>query len=588
MKRFNDHMARHVAAGSASRDIPIAWSQTPPRATDRKPVMWLTRQRGGLHVCHDPLPDSRGRVPGTRHGHRSTILEGSSTKDHVPTPEEIAVIDRILDGYAIAMRRDEQLSASGYSRDHPPAWSLCVQKAALLAFGRERIVQGLGDTSIRSRIQDFGVVIEYMGTPDGSAYAEDIETGEPYLETAEGSMEQIRQGDVEGMTLEEAVIDPELFRDPDLARLRYLRVRSIEPKQPDFWNPDAEPTGIGIVFENSLVLLDEPPAGIVPDWLPEPMEGVYRMEGWHPDGPRAEPDAIERRIEDNEALMAEATRAGVRVVEEIRRILDVSGRDMEVDMDTERNDGTIEVRTSVTGGRPVVQITRGRHYWETHENIGLSASMPTGPALETHARRLAERSILPLVRLLERDRQLIEHGIGIYDDSKRWEKDDPRLENPYPAWAHSIDPIVLAVLKARGHAPEEIVRESFRSTYARMRRQNLQTFDKPETRFPASLHRVQVTMSVISLAPGITYRPAKNRISFDSPLPQATVVAMQGRHLSRLIDIDGTLIPDVRIKRITPYEVQLDEVASVTVSPVPVELGRSWLLAGGDGTTDLP
>ena len=504
MKRFNDHMSRHVAAGSASRDIPIAWSQTAPRAGDRKPVMWLTRQRGGLHVCHDPLPDSRGRVPGTRHGHRSTILEGSSTKDHVPTREEISVIDRILDGYAIAMRRDEQLSALGYSRDHPPAWSLCVQQVASLSLGREHIMQVLGDTSVRSRMQDFRMVIEYVDTPDGAAYAEDLETGDPYIETSAGSMEQVHQGDVEGMTLEEAIVDPRLLEDPVLARLRTLRVRSIAPKQPDFWNPDDEPVGIGIVFESSLVLLADPPAGIVPEWLPDPVEGVYRTEGWHPVMTESEPDEIERRIEENEALMTDATRAGACVVEEIRRILDESGRHMEVNLDTGRNDGTIEVRTSVTGGRPVVQIVRGRHYWETHENIGLSASMPTGPALETHARRLAERSILPLVRLLERDRQLLDHGIAIYDDSKRWEKDDPRLENPYPAWAHSIDPIVLAVLKARGHAPEEIVRESFRSTYARMRRQNLQTFDKPETRFPASFHRVQVTMSVISLAPAST------------------------------------------------------------------------------------
>lgn len=593
MNKFTTALSRHVAAGAAERDIPLAWSQTLPKARDRKPLMWLQSGRGFVYLCHDPLPDTRGRVPGGKYDHDETIIgESQNWEDHDPTDNELRTVDRILDEYAISMERDTQLSALGYSRDHPPAWSLCCQAAAERLHGREKIRAALADPTKHTRSRGFRVEVNIREENANFEYYEDMVTGFPVLNVP-GTPEQLRTGDVSGRTVSE-ILDGDILQNPGIEAVRDLRVRSAQVTPPSPWGELTGNTGptLDIGLENNMVLLGDPPLDVIPAWLPQPDNGMYDLMGWSGNRKPGQEDEVEKSLEEVRKKQEQADRAGQLVVQLIRDMLNKTNLPFDVGMDVRASPESIRVKAAITGNRPSVTVYRPRHECESHEANETTASLPTGNTLERNACDLASRAVLPMLRLIMRDRQLMDAGIAIKDRKRDWEDDDPRLHSLYPSWAYAIDPIVLAVLLSQGNTPDDIVRKSFRSTYRRMRRDNLRTheeLEKGENDFAGHLYGVKVGLYSIDIAKGVTYHQDRNRIDFDDELPGSVMISLRNGKLTDIIDTSRIQVGEIGIARVTKYRVHLRPVPLVTVSPVPSELGPSWLQhLGAEVKSEMP
>lgn len=234
---------------------------------------------------------------------------------------------------------------------------------------------------------------------------------------------------------------------------------------------------------------------------------------------------------------------------------------------------------TVTGkmgpAQPRVEITMPWHpYMTAEERIG-NYALQAGPSAKRHAKEIAAKLVIPYIRLLERDRQLMAADVKplVKPGQMRHITLAEYAENPLPAWAYTMSPVALAWMRQEGRKPESVVRLGLQNardhTHSVMNGYDFEIYGAHTKRF------------LLDIGRGAIWHDDQHRpqIGITDKLPDTILLALRrykGRPLSEILSHPLLDQLDLSIAGMDKYGISVVRPPQETIEPVPTELGTPW------------
>lgn len=225
--------------------------------------------------------------------------------------------------------------------------------------------------------------------------------------------------------------------------------------------------------------------------------------------------------------------------------------------------------------QPRVKITMPWHpYADLDLRVGEYALQP-GPSAQKHAEKIAKRHLIPHLRLLARDRQLLEVGFDVQSNSQPMRHFSVKelIENMLPTWAYTISPVALAWLLENGRTPEWIIRTGLHNACNRTHSEvNGCDFE---------LHGAAIKGFSLDIGKGVRWRDDQypTQIQIKDQLPQSVLMALRqykGKPLANILRHPVLDQVPLIMNGMGRKGIVVERPDDVTLAPVPDFLGTPW------------